>query len=410
MVEYPRKNGIPSLLKRQRGKIKALLINPETLLSNEVRTVIAASPPCHIVFDEVHTVVEWGNSFRPSFLEAVNFVQSLSFRRLTAFTATATPGLLSEITSLLFPDGDFSITSKSPARPNIAFSIKTSICKEADIRTLFLEDQLELPAIIFCATRNETENTARLLLPVLGASSIRFYHAGLSREEKSSVEQWFSSGDKVVLCATCAFGLGVDCHGVRTVLHRTPPRSVEAYIQEAGRAGRDGKRSSAILLLDRDDLTFDDESSYDNRRCVFVAACVQPLGCRRAALMQLFSATEQHSSCGICDQCRAEPHSWPAGAREILSLIDRYPGIYTLSEASELLKGYRTHGTNDLLKSHTPFFGALSHWNLEWCHHAIEQLSADNLIRESFSWKKGKPCPLRCTAAGRRILNAIRQL
>ena len=326
------------------GKVQVLLANPESLLDPDIQTALTENPPRHVVFDEAHTSAEWGLSFRPAYLKLCSFIRELAPARISAFTATASPELLPQMASLIFGDQGYSLYSRSPAKANIAFSAIPSICREADIIRL-VESGLETPLIIFCRRRRDAEDTARLLANRFkqsrGDGTVRFYHAGLTKKEKRQVETWFMQGGDLILCATCAFGLGVDCPGVRSVVHLDPPPSIEAYVQESGRAGRDGKPCRALMLYGAEDLNTKGRSNMDKRHTDLLTAFLSTENCRRASLMSLFSPEETHPPCGICDVCTDSVQQGPQGLTEISGLVKKYQSMLTAQELAEILKGYR---------------------------------------------------------------------
>jgi len=236
--------------KRLEGKdgrppARLVIANPEVLQGEEIISRIAKRGVDHIAIDEAHCISEWGDTFRPVYLELKKIAERLKPRAVTAFTATASPRTLARIAEALF-DGRAHIVRGDSDRPNILYSVYHCRAKEAAlIREVA---RRERPMIVFCATRGGTERTAHLLRETLEDTDIRFYHAGLQKEEKIALETWFLAHERAILCCTCAFGMGVDKKNIRTVIHRDAPPTVEAYVQEAGRGGRDGAIAEAVLL------------------------------------------------------------------------------------------------------------------------------------------------------------------
>jgi len=378
---------ISSIAEAASGKVRVLLANPESLLDTEIQTALAENPPLHAVFDEAHTSAEWGYSFRPAYLRVCSFIRNLAPARISAFTATASPELLPQMAELIFGDQGYSLHSRSPAKDNIAFGAVPSICREADILRL-VENCLTPPMIIFCRRRRDAENTARLLACRLndeGNEKVRFYHAGLSNEEKQQVERWFMKGGNLILCATCAFGLGVDCPGVRSVVHLAPPPSVEAYVQESGRAGRDGKPCRALMLFGPEDLADEGELLRNRRYRDLVSAFLSNKRCRRKSLMDLFSTDDSHPACGICDVCTGSEQLTPHGFQEITGLVKEFPFMFRSGDVSDLLKGYRSVNPGGAGRK-SRFVGTLRDWDYNWCQEAVQCLvSCGTLRRKRFS-------------------------
>jgi len=215
------------------------------------------------------------------------------------------------------------------------------------------------PAIVFCSSRPGTENLARYLRISLGEmgmdwhNEIRFYHAGLSREEKSNVEKWFMGNSRAVLCATCAYGMGVDKADIRTVIHRDCAPSVEAYLQESGRAGRDGSQSKAILLWGPDDKMSLQRAKTDADRIRLSGLldyARDTTQCRRQALLKMLNYDSDGADNGgespetqCCDVCE---HEASAALREEASVLDffhRNKRCYSINEAVGKLAQSESH-------------------------------------------------------------------
>ncbi|MDR3336695.1 MAG: RecQ family ATP-dependent DNA helicase [Treponema sp.] len=332
--------------KLRSGRSKFIIANPEVLLTPEVMTQIENTNIVHIVIDEAHCVSEWGESFRPSYLEINKIIEAVKSPMVTAFTATAGDPVLEKIEKYIFGDKGAHRIIGNPDRGNIAYSAQGCILRDMAVRDLLLANQR--PAIVFCSSRTGTENLARYLRNELNDrdaawhKEIRFYHAGLSREEKKEVEGWFLHNSDAVLVATCAFGLGIDKSDIRTVIHRDCPPSVEAYLQESGRAGRDGKQSKAILLWGPDDEKSLNraKSEAESRRLAQLLDYGRNITkCRRETLLELLNYEGSDESPGLpcCDVCESKANK---NLREELSLTDffrRNKRLYTINEAAHVL-------------------------------------------------------------------------
>lgn len=281
---------------------KIIIANPEVLSNQKLLERLSECNICHVAIDEAHCVSEWGDSFRPLYLELGNVLKKLAVPVVTAFTATASPEVLSRIAEVLF-EGEAHIVRSESDRPNIHYYVKKVSAKKT--AALILAKTEQRPMIIFCGSRSRTEDMAQELNTAYGEGTAKFYHAGLEREEKNEVEEWFFKQKNAVLCATCAYGMGVDKKDIHTVVHLDPPLTAEAYIQEAGRGGRNGSVANAILLWSQEDsLRFAQFPS--NSRNAALRHFALDNSCRRQILLDSLGAEEAVcSGCDICDAASA---------------------------------------------------------------------------------------------------------
>ncbi|MFQ3620587.1 MAG: RecQ family ATP-dependent DNA helicase, partial [Spirochaetales bacterium] len=237
------------------GQVKILLTNPETLMVSSTLNRLKQFPLTHFVVDEAHCICQWGESFRPSYLRLEKVRSLLNPKVTTAFTATASPEVLEKITQYLFPDSTPHIISANPDRPNLYYSVEQTVSKKRTLRRLLAlgSTSVDRPVVIFCRSRKETELLCLYLRTTLEEEEIYFYHAGLSTAEKKQIENWFFQSSTGILTATTAYGMGVDKANIRTVIHMEAPSTVEAYLQESGRAGRDSNPSRVLLLVSPQD-------------------------------------------------------------------------------------------------------------------------------------------------------------
>ncbi|NND07442.1 MAG: RecQ family ATP-dependent DNA helicase [Saprospiraceae bacterium] len=233
----------------QYGHLKLLYISPERLQSRDFVLRLDALPISLLVIDEAHCVSMWGYDFRPSYLEITEVRNRLPAVATIALTATATPQVLVDIVGKLGMK-DASIFRQSFLRPNLKFGVLKVEDKRAKV--LKLAKTIIGVKIIYVRTRRGTKDLSTLLLR--NGLKAQHYHAGLSVEERDAHEQAFINGKIDVMVATNAFGMGIDKADVRLVVHCDVPENLEAYYQEAGRAGRDGVESYAILLYQASDL------------------------------------------------------------------------------------------------------------------------------------------------------------
>lgn len=327
------------------GKKPARLIiaNPEVLSGGTVLSRIAARRISHIAIDEAHCVSEWGDTFRPAYLELGRIIERVNAPAVTAFTATASPPVLSRIARVLF-SGSAHLVRGDTDRPNIRYHVRQ--CR-AKFPALAMEVcRRNRPLVVFCATRGGTERTARYLRETLHDKDIRFYHAGLLKEEKSGTESWFHGQDRGILCTTCAWGMGVDKRNIRTVIHRDPPPTAEAYIQEAGRAGRDGNPADAVLLWSPEDsLRIGRLGEPARSRSGILARFAQSTTCRREILLAALGDPKagpdapegERIACAGCDVCEGTAKNETGDEELVTKFIARNSRCHTPRQAATIL-------------------------------------------------------------------------
>lgn|GEM_PF-480281 len=238
------------------GSAKVCFAAPERFASGVFRAALQARAIALFVVDEAHCVSDWGHDFRPDYLRLSSVIAELGHPPVMACTATATPKVADEIVRRL-ELRDVARVRSGFDRPNLSFDVlpfdgQGSVARKRATLVAGVADPANRPAIVYCGTRKSTEEVAALLTAE-GVQAVP-YHAGMTADVRAARQDEFMSGTADVVVATNAFGMGVDKADVRSVWHWALPSSLEAYYQEAGRAGRDGELSRAVLLASRADL------------------------------------------------------------------------------------------------------------------------------------------------------------
>ncbi len=306
------------------GEARIVYCSPERFASNVFLEALDARRIDLLAVDEAHCVSEWGHDFRPDYLRLPQIAERLGRPTVMACTATATVPVAKEIASRFGMREPLQVRSGFD-RPNLSFDVVPlegtgSKARRQAVLEAGLADPANRPAIVYCGTRKDTEEVTETLREA--GIAARAYHAGMEPEERTAVQTRFMRGgerDLDVIVATNAFGMGVDKADVRSVWHMTIPTSVEAYYQEAGRAGRDGLPSKAVLLALKADLgrlvRFNEQRKGDPELAIAhergwrayhaIKAFIYDERCRRRSLLDHFSDREAGAPlercCDVCD-------------------------------------------------------------------------------------------------------------
>lgn len=366
------------------GEAKIVITNPESLAKGRLLDFLKRQRVGHLAIDEAHCVSEWGETFRPSYLELGRVIEELAPEAVSAFTATASPTVLAAMASILFGGEGYRLVEGDPDRPNLSYAVLPTLSKPHSLERLLREEKR--PAIVFCSSRKGAEILAESLRERLATEEVRFYHAGLERPEKKRIETWFFASETGILATTCAYGLGVDKRNIRTVIHYDIPPSIEAYLQEAGRAGRDGLPSRAVLLADRDEeasLAREDKPELRARKKALIEYARAKNGCRREALLALLG-TKTENPCSGCDRCDGNARDDYEGLEEISAFAQANPRRFQRAEAIRALRGDKGPRT-----AWIPGRGLMSGWRREDASAALEATIQLGAIRalERGPWK-----------------------
>ncbi len=330
------------------GELDLLYVAPERLLTGRCLDLLAASELALFAIDEAHCVSQWGHDFRPEYRELRVLGERFSGIPRMALTATADPRTREEIVAQLGLE-DPARFVHSFDRPNIHYAIHEG-GNARDALWRFLErEHPEDAGIVYCLSRKRVEEVARWLQE-RGRTALP-YHAGLSAEVRREHQERFLREDGIVMVATIAFGMGIDKPDVRFVAHLNLPRSVEAYYQETGRAGRDGAPAHAWMAYQLQDvitlrrMTRDSEADEQYKRSAHhrleaMLGLCELSGCRRQALLAYFGE-ERPGPCGNCDNCQQPPETWDATleARQALSCVYRTGQRFGVNYVIDVLLG-----------------------------------------------------------------------
>ncbi len=353
----------------RRGELKLLYVAPERLELDWFREEMSGLSISCVAVDEAHCVSQWGHDFRTSYLAVSPFVESLPQRPiLAAFTATATPEVMDDMVRLLRLANP-AVFVTGLGRDNLAMSVLRGENKREFVLN-YATTHAHQPGIVYAATRKEVDDLYERLRRA-GIPAGR-YHAGLSDKEREESQEAFLYDDIRVMVATNAFGMGIDKSNVRYVIHYNMPKNMEAYVQEAGRAGRDGEPSECILLFSPQDIMTqkflieqnpqDGERKRNEYRKLqqMVEYCYQT-SCLRWAMLDYFGEAHDRTPCGVCSSCRDERElvDMTRDAQIVFSCIHRMRERFGVSLVASVLKGSQNKKVLQYGFNQLPTYGML---------------------------------------------------
>ncbi|RVT98785.1 DNA helicase RecQ [Rhodovarius crocodyli] len=350
-----------------RGELRILYVSPERLVMDGTLDNLARREVSLFAIDEAHCVSQWGHHFRPEYRGLTVLAERFPLVPRLALTATADERTVDDIRRQLVL-ADAPVFRGGFDRPNIFITAEPRETERAQLRAFIKRASDGRGAgIIYCGSRRKTEDTAAWLKQD-GHDAMAF-HAGMEASAKREAHHRFARGDAVIMCATIAFGMGIDRPDVRWVAHTDLPKSPESWYQEIGRAGRDGLPAQALLLYGPGDIALgrhriqespasDEQKRIERGRLEAIVSIAESATCRRRALLRCFGE-DLEEDCGACDACATPPKMWngTVAAQKMLSAVLRTGQRFGLGHIIDVLRGRMTdkiaqHGHDQL-----PTFG-----------------------------------------------------
>ncbi|WP_170561877.1 DNA helicase RecQ [Ruegeria atlantica] len=370
------------------GRLKLLYMAPERLAAGSALGMLRRINVNLIAVDEAHCVSQWGHDFRPDYLRIGELRRTLNVP-LAAFTATADAETQDEIVEKLFDGTPPNKFLRGFDRPNIhlAFAAKDGPRKQI---LDFAQARKGQSGIVYCGTRNKTEVLAQALRAE--GHSACHYHGGMEAEDRRIVETRFAREDGLIVVATVAFGMGIDKPDIRWVAHADLPKSIEAYYQEIGRAGRDGGPAETLTLFGPDDIRLrrsqvdeglapPERRMADHARLNALLGLAEALECRRQTLLGYFG--ELAEPCGKCDLCDTPPEVFDGTTpvRMALSAILRTEEWFGAGHLIDILLGNETDKIRARRHDQLSTYGVGKEWSRPQWQAIFRQMMGHDLVR-----------------------------
>jgi ATP-dependent DNA helicase RecQ len=337
-------------IKLSQGEIKLLYVAPERLTNRYFLQSLSELPLSLFAIDEAHCISQWGHDFRPAYTQLHNLKQYFPQIPVMALTATADVTTRKDILTQLSLNDPY-IQLDSFDRANIRFTLAPKYDGEKQVLG-YVRKQGDESGIIYCNSRWQVEKLTKYLAAC--GINCAAYHAGLENEIRAIVQEGFTKDNVQIVIATVAFGLGINKPNVRYVIHFEPPRTLESYYQEIGRAGRDGLPAEALFLVaDKDVARIKKRISegenpqrvnVEMQRFAAMSAFIDAQTCRRQVVLNYFAEyTEQR--CGNCDICLDPPSQFDAteAAQKVLSCVYRIQQLGDINHVIDVLRGEKTN-------------------------------------------------------------------
>ncbi|MDA9973322.1 DNA helicase RecQ [Alphaproteobacteria bacterium] len=373
------------------GKSNIIYISPERLMTDNMIDNLKSFEIGLFVIDEIHCVSKWGQSFRPDYEKLSQLKSIFPKSNIVGFTATADKTTRLDILNKIFDSGT-KVFVKGFDRPNLSLSINQKTNWKLQIID-FLNPRKEQSGIIYCLSRKKTEEVSSFLIEKgFNASA---YHAGLEASVRKNVQNIFMTAQSHIVVATIAFGMGIDKPDIRFVLHLNLPGSMEAYYQEIGRAGRDGKPADTLMIYGLDDLVvrrrmIEDsisENEYklrENKRLDFLLSYSETPECRRKVLLSYFDDVSK--SCNNCDNCINPPKliDGTVLAQKLLSTIYKTGQYFGQSHVINVIRGSEDKKIVERGHQHLSVYGIGKDKSKDFWQSFLRQLLAYGHLQINF--------------------------
>lgn len=386
----PQEEVNPILRQAYEGQVKLIYVTPERLNMEYFRYQLNFLPIDLVAIDEAHCISQWGHDFRPAYRQLKEAIDQLKSRpNILALTATATPAVQEDIGQQLAIEKDnFIITSF--ARPNISFRV---VHPEKSTRRYireYLKAHAQEAGIIYVNTRRGVDELTTYLLEHHFA--VAGYHAGMDAVTRARVQDDFQFDRVNTIVATSAFGMGIDKSNVRFVIHATAAQNIESYYQEAGRAGRDGLPSEAVLIYHPNDLRqyrwFIDQSTADDdyrdlqyQKLQAVANYASTPECLQQYIVRYFG--QDCPPCGHCSNCTDQRNvqDITAESKQVLAMVQELHGRFGKGVVAQALTGSHSQRMNEIGAPQLPSFGALRNFSKQEAASLIDYLVAVGILQ-----------------------------